>query len=119
MAESVLTFSMLLAAGALLFDLIMLCNRRKPTPFRYVTVIAPTGNAESLEGVLLSSFLRLRDDFDGRGNLFFTSDGADKEEITIAEKFCADHSGAYVVSLEELRDIIGEQVYKTASFVLY
>lgn len=118
-AEKALTVAFFMVLALLVAEYIIVIYKRNPKRPRCVAFVFPDGDPDGLESLLIYTYSRLKCGFNKDGALYFIMDAASKEEIKIAEVFCKDHYGAKVISIENLRDILGDAVYKTARFVLY
>ena len=119
MAQKSLTVIFLFTLALLSAEYIAILRNRNTVNPRCVAIVIPNNNPDELEALLMYTYNRLKCSFNRNGVLYFIIDDATEEEIKIAKAFCKDHYGAKIISKENLCEIMGDSVYKTARFVLY
>jgi len=119
MAEKALTVAFFVVAATFIAEYITILRKREPKYPHCIAFVLPDNDPDGLEAMLMYTYDKLKCGFNREGFLYFIKDTAGEEEIKIAEAFCKDHYGAFIISKENLQDILGDTVYKTARFVLY
>lgn len=119
MAERALVIAFFIVSALYVVENISILRIKKPKYPHCIAFVLPHNDPDELEALLMYTYSRLKCGFNREGALYFVNDNATEEEIEIAKAFCKDHYGAKIISKENLQDILGDSVYKTARFVLY